>query len=97
MASGPALCIAERMVRRIVRAGLTSLAGIMVLASIACLPPSENRVLSTIDGTPIDMADVDPILGSDDLTEDQKRDRLLEIGVPADIVETLLASQPEAQ
>ncbi len=60
-------------------------------AQPGCVPPSDNLVLSTITGEPLDMASINAILDNTNLTTTQKREHLEELGVPSETIDVLLA------
>lgn len=66
--------------------------GTCVAGVCGCVGDPDTLVISTVTGEPLNMADIDAILNNSNLDEQEKRDRLLELGVPEDLVEVLLAS-----
>jgi len=68
--------------------GLTAIAA--GLGVVACTPVPDTVVFSTETGEPVLLEDIDPILLDPDLTEDEKREQLLELGVPDDVIDVLL-------
>ena len=80
-----------RMRRLVGRSGLWVCTGVAImLAGAACFETPADVVLSTIDGSVILLEDTDPILNDATLSEAAKRQQLSDLGVPDDVVDTLL-------
>jgi len=56
----------------------------------ACSPTPPENVLRDADGNVIDLKTIDPILNNSNLTQDQKRQKLLDLGVPESVADGLL-------
>ncbi len=82
------------MARRARLAVIGMLAALGLCCTMAgfCLQTPEDVARSTIDGTVIDLNAVDAILADTTLTEAQKREQLLALGVSQDLVDVLVAS-----
>ena len=58
----------------------------------ACAPTPPENVLRDADGNIIDLRTIDPIINNSNLTQDQKRKQLIDVGVPENIADALLRS-----
>ena len=75
--------------------GMALLLGIAVVALPvlpACSPPVPTNVLKDANGNVIDLKTIDPILNDSSLTQDEKRQQLLKLGVPESVADGLLRS-----
>ncbi|HQA00182.1 MAG TPA: hypothetical protein PLT93_18775, partial [Phycisphaerae bacterium] len=79
-----------RWARLTKQAGLAILGGLWLLSTGACFAPPGDTVYSTVTGEVITLEEINPILNDPELTEAEKREQLQELGVPDDLVETLL-------
>lgn len=71
------------------RVGLAFLVGIGAVAFVACVPPPPN-VLRDNNGEILDIPTIDAVLQNQNLSQDEKRQRLLDLGVPESVADTLL-------
>lgn len=72
--------LSGRFCRKAGRWGLGACSGLLVAAAGACGPPTEN-VLSDAEGQSIRLEGIDRILENDNLTEEEKRERLRGLGI----------------
>jgi hypothetical protein len=78
-------------VARLVRTwGLAFAVCTFAVAVNACLPPPDTLVRNAETGEPIDLQSIDAILQNGNLTTEEKQERLLELGVPEDLIPILL-------
>jgi hypothetical protein len=90
MSSGDGEFGVGRFVRLTKKAGLAIVGTLWILSNGACFAPPEDIVFSTVTGEIITIQEIDPILNDPELTEADKRQQLQELGVPDDLIETLL-------
>lgn len=55
-----------------------------------CFPPAGDVVLNPDTGEPVLLVDIDVVLNDADLTEDEKRQDLLEMGLSEELIDVLL-------
>ena len=71
------------------RTGLALLVSVGAVAFVACVPPPPN-VLRDNNGEILDIPTVDAILNNQNLSQDEKRQKLLDLGVPESVADALL-------
>jgi hypothetical protein len=70
-----------------------ALVGVAVAGMGASCAPVPDTVLTNPEtGEVIPLSEIDPILSNTNLTSDEKEQQLLDLGIPADLVQTLMAS-----
>lgn len=72
--------------------GCVLVAGALILAGAACFATPEDTVRSIITGDPVLLEQIDPILDDPELTEEEKRQELQELGLAEHLIEILLRS-----
>lgn len=90
MFAGHGASMVARIGRIARKSGLFFVGTAVILAGAGCFDLPQDTVVSTIDGNTILLSDIDPILNDTDLTEAEKRQELLDLGVPEDVIDTLL-------
>ncbi len=76
---------------RLARKSGWALIGTALTLSIgACFPPPSDVVVNPETGDPVLVSDIDAILNNANLTEDQKRQKLLDMGLTEELIDTLI-------
>lgn len=90
MISGSRTSGLVRFWRTVQARGLAFMAGACLCALVACFPEPQAVVLNPDTGNPVVLSDIDPILDDTSLTEAEKRQELLDLGLPESLVDDLL-------
>jgi hypothetical protein len=62
----------------------------ILTACVIPLPSTPPNVVRGTDGEVLDLTQIDPILNNTSLTEQQKRQQLLDLGMPEEVADALL-------
>lgn len=77
--------------RRCANASVLALISLACIAAVAgCFPPAGDVVLNPETGEPVLLIDIDPILNDADLTEAEKRQELLDLGLSEELADVLI-------